>query len=80
METRNLSYTRWIVEGSNGQRISGPMSFEDALEFVKGHEKMLHQGYSASGPMPKHMAEGWRSANLGYIVRRVTVKVVETYN
>lgn len=70
-------YVSWVVEGSNGQRLFGPGSFKDAHEFISNHEKMINSTYSASGPMPKHMVEGWENANLGYLLRRVMMKAIE---
>lgn len=71
------SYIAWVVEGSNGQRLFGPCTFEDAQEFVTANERMLHSSYSASAPMPDHMVKGWKAAKLGYMIRRVTMKAVE---
>jgi hypothetical protein len=70
-------YVTWVVEGSNGQRLFGPCSFKEAQSFIAGHEDMIHSSYSASAPMPDHMVKGWENANLGYMLRRVTMKAVE---
>lgn len=70
-------YKTWVVEGSNGQRLHGPCTFEDGLAFITRHEERLHESWSASGPMPRFMVEGWENANLGYLLRRVTMKAVE---
>lgn len=71
------NYITWVVEGSNGQFLFGPCTFKDAQEFISRHEETIHSSYSASGPMPKHMVEGWKNAGLGYLLRRVTMKAVE---
>lgn len=70
-------YVTWVVEGSNGQRMYGPSSFEDAQKFIAKHEDYIHSAYSASHPMPDSMVRGWEKANLGYLLRRVNMRAVE---
>lgn len=79
MATSTRTFQRWIVEGSNGQLLFGPASFSESMQFLHTHQARCRESYSAEGPPPSHLVKAWDDSRLGYLLRKVNVQVVESY-
>jgi hypothetical protein len=70
------TFIRWIVEGSNGEILSGPSTFEESIAFITAYQKQAYGTYSASAPMPEYMVKAQENSRQGYVLKKVIVKVI----